>query len=111
MTRLSRRDTKTKSNVRAVGIIAEYDPFHNGHAFHLQKTKEESRADIVVCVMSGDFTQRGRPALLDKWTRSRLACDNGADLVLELPFCYAAQGAETFARGAVGILEGLGVIA
>ena len=108
--RLSRRDTKTKSNVRAVGIIAEYDPFHNGHAFHLQKTKEESRADIVVCVMSGDFTQRGRPALLDKWTRSRLACDNGADLVLELPFCYAAQGAETFARGAVGILEGLGVI-
>lgn len=96
--------------MRIAGIIAEYDPFTNGHAFHLDMTRRAGRADFVVAVMSGDFTQRGRPALLDKWTRSRLAVENGADLVLELPFCYAASGAETFARGAVGILEGLGVV-
>ncbi len=96
--------------MRIAGIIAEYDPFTNGHAYHIEKTKDVSRADFVVAVMSGDFTQRGRPALLDKWTRSMLAVKNGADLVLELPFCYAASGAEYFARGAVGILEGLGII-
>ncbi|MBQ3924487.1 MAG: nucleotidyltransferase family protein [Firmicutes bacterium] len=96
--------------MRIAGIIAEYDPFTNGHAFHLEQTLREGRADFVVAVMSGDFTQRGRPALLDKWTRSRLAVENGVDLVLELPFCYATAGAEVFARGAVGVLEGLGVV-
>ena len=96
--------------MRIAGIIAEYDPFTNGHAFHLAETRRAGRADFVVAVMSGDFTQRGRAACLDKWTRSRLAVENGVDLVLELPFCYAASGAETFARGAVSILEGLGVV-
>ncbi len=96
--------------MRTAGIIAEYDPFHNGHAYHISRVREISMADFVVVVMSGDFTQRGRPALLDKWTRAALAVKNGADLVLELPFCYATASAETFAGGAVSVLEGLGVI-
>ena len=74
--------------MKIAGIIAEYNPFHSGHLFHIEKTKE--RADAVVCVMSGAFTQRGLPALTDKWSRARMAAECGADLVLELPYPFSA---------------------
>ncbi len=96
--------------MKILGIIAEYNPFHNGHKYHIEKSLEMTGADHVVAVMSGSFVQRGEPALQDKWKRARLACENGADLVLELPFIYACNGASQFARGAIGILDGLGCI-
>ena len=95
--------------MKIVGITAEYNPFHNGHKYHLEQSKALSGADYAVAVMSGNFTQRGEPAVLDKWTRSRLAVEQGVDLVLELPFVYACSRAEKFASGAVDILKGLGV--
>ena len=79
--------------MKIAGVIAEYNPITNGHIYHLEKTREMSRADFVVAVMSGDFTQRGMPAAMDKWTRSRLAAESGADLVVELPFVYATGSA------------------
>ncbi|MDR3072840.1 MAG: nucleotidyltransferase family protein, partial [Clostridiales Family XIII bacterium] len=95
---------------RTLGIIAEYNPFHNGHLYHLKTSALKSGADAIVCVMSGDFVQRGEPAILDKWIRAKMAVDHGADLVIELPFLYACNNAEWFARGAVRILNGLGCI-
>ena len=92
------------------GIIAEYNPFHNGHKYHLEALKEKSGADYTVVVMSGDFTQRGAPALLPKHERARMALQNGADLVLELPLYYACGSAEYFASGAVALLDRLGCI-
>ncbi|MCI8631288.1 MAG: nucleotidyltransferase family protein, partial [Firmicutes bacterium] len=77
----------------AVGITAEYNPFHNGHKYHLMKSKELTGADVSVAVMSGNFTQRGEPACTDKWTRAEMAVKNGVDLVFELPFVYAANSA------------------
>lgn len=96
--------------MNVLGIIAEYNPFHNGHLYHLRECVRQAEADCTVIVMSGNFTQRGEPAVLDKWTRSRLAIQHGADLVLELPFAYAANSAEYFAKGSVSILERLGCI-
>ena len=91
------------------GITAEYDPFHNGHAYQLAAVREQISPAAVVCVMSGNFTQRGEPAVLDKWARARIAVEQGADLVFELPFPYACSRAEMFARGAVDILASAGV--
>ena len=86
------------------GIIAEFNPFHNGHKYLL------SQADgVKVVAMSGNFVQRGEPAIVDKWTRAEMALENGADLVVELPFLVAVQSADYFAQGAVDILEQLGV--
>ena len=96
--------------MKTLGIIAEYNPFHKGHAYHLQKAKELSGADYTVVVMSGSFTQRGLPALTDKYTRAKTALLNGADLVLELPTPYATGSAEAFAHGAVSLLDSLGCI-
>jgi len=96
--------------MKTVGIVAEYNPFHNGHAYHIQKAKELTGADYCVVVMSGDFVQRGSPALMYKHLRTTAALANGADLVLELPVCYSLGSAEYFARGAVTLLEKLGVI-
>ncbi|MBD3879482.1 MAG: nucleotidyltransferase family protein [Quinella sp. 1Q5] len=93
----------------AVGIIAEYNPFHAGHAHQIAQIKKVSGAEVVA-VMSGSFTQRGEPAILDKWTRARLAVLGGVDLVLELPFVSAVRSAQDFARGGVRLLESLGVI-
>lgn len=93
--------------MKTVGIIAEYNPFHNGHCYQLKQAREMSGADFVIVVMSGDFTQRGTPALLDKYARCEMALRSGADLVIELPVCYATGSAEYFAKGAVSILEGL----
>ena len=93
-----------------LGIIAEYDPFHRGHQYHISASREISGADGVICVLSGDFTQRGGPAFLDKFARSEMAVRGGADLVIELPLPWAMAGAETFARGGVGLLCALGCV-
>ncbi|GHI01268.1 nucleotidyltransferase [Neobacillus kokaensis] len=94
--------------MKAVGLIVEYNPFHNGHAFHLQASKEAANADVVIAVMSGNFLQRGEPALVSKWYRTQMALQNGVDLVFELPYHFAVQKAETFASGAVSILDAAG---
>lgn len=91
-------------------IIAEYNPFHNGHAYHLEETRRRTQSDCIIVIMSGHFTQRGEPALIDKWTRSRRALEAGADLVLELPTLFATASAENFAFGAVSILHALGCV-
>lgn len=95
--------------MKILGIIAEYNPFHNGHEYHLQKSRELTGADYTIAVMSGNFTQRGELAIFDKWQRSRAAVESGVDLVAELPFVFACNKGEIFARGAVDILKGLGV--
>ncbi|MDR1978436.1 MAG: nucleotidyltransferase family protein [Synergistaceae bacterium] len=100
---------KKISQSPVIGIVAEYNPFHNGHALHIARAREFLKnrgADNVpvVVVLSSNFTQRGLPALADKWTRARMALSNGVDLVLELPFAYACNAAPEFARGAVDIL-------
>ena len=92
------------------GIIAEYNPFHIGHAYHLNKARELTRADYLVVVMSGDFVQRGEPAIIDKYYRTQMALECGADLVLELPVIYSTAGGEDFANGAVALLHHLGTI-
>ena len=93
---------------RILGITAEYDPFHRGHAYQIGCAREQADPDAVICAMSGDFTQRGEPAVLDKWTRARIAVQHGADLVFELPFQYACSRAENFAAGAVDLLASAG---
>ena len=86
------------------GIIAEYNPFHTGHHYLLEQAE-----GLKIVVMSGNFVQRGEPAILDKWTRAQMALEHGADLVVELPFLAAVQSADYFAQGAVSILKKLGV--
>lgn len=92
------------------GVIAEYNPFHNGHKFHLEESARLTNADYTIIAMSGNFMQRGAPAILDKYKRAEMALRNGADLVLELPTYYAASSAEFFATGAVSLLDKLGVV-
>ena len=92
-----------------IGIIAEYNPFHTGHEYHIARSRELLGADsTVICVMSGDFVQRGEAALYSKFARAEAACRCGADLVIELPLPWALSSAEGFARGAVGLLGALG---
>lgn len=94
-------------NTYTVGIIAEYNPFHNGHAYQIQKAKELTGADRCIVVMSGDFVQRGAPAIYDKYTRTAMALSCGADLVLEIPSLFAVSSAEDFAACAVALLSRL----
>jgi predicted nucleotidyltransferase len=94
--------------MKSVGLIVEYNPFHNGHAYHLQASKEAAAADVVIAVMSGNFLQRGEPALVSKWQRTKMALLNGVDIVFELPYRFATQKAETFSNGAVSILDAVG---
>lgn len=96
--------------MKVAGIIVEYNPFHKGHEYHIAETRRVTGADFVVAIMSGNFTQRGIPACLDKFTRAECALSCGADVVLELPFCYATGSAEYFAEGAVTILDKLGCV-
>lgn len=96
--------------MKTVGIIAEYNPFHNGHKFHIQDAKKLTGADYCIVVMSGNFVQRGTPAMIDKYARTKMALLNGADLVIELPVYYAVSSAENFAAGAVSLLDRLGVV-
>ena len=93
-----------------VGIIAEYNPFHCGHSFQMEAVRRQHPAAYVVAVMSGSFTQRGAPCILDKWTRARHAIAGGVDLVLELPFVYACRSAQDFARGGISLLSRLGIV-
>lgn len=95
---------------RVLGIVAEYNPFHKGHLYHLNKAKEMVKPDYTLAIMSGHFTQRGEPAILDKWARTAMALENGIDLVLELPTLYACQTAEIFAYGAVSTLHYTGLV-
>lgn len=92
------------------GIITEYNPFHNGHKYHLEQAKKDTSANSIVCVMSGNFMQRGIPALIDKWKRAEIAVKNGVDLVLELPLVYSVSSAEHFAFGSVSLLNRLNII-
>ena len=92
-----------------LGIIAEYNPFHNGHKYHIEKSNEDLNPDATVVVMSGNFTQRGNCACYDKWTRTKCALLNGADLVIELPVTFATGSAERFATGSVYLLDKIGV--
>ncbi len=93
--------------MKITAIISEYNPFHNGHAYHIRKTREAEPDSSIVCIMSGQFVQRGEPAIADKWSRTRTALCNGADAVFELPFLFATQSAEGFATGAVRIADAL----
>ncbi|MDR4281873.1 hypothetical protein BK754_21810 [Bacillus thuringiensis serovar subtoxicus] len=90
-------------------MVVEYNPFHNGHLYHVQQTKKLTQSDIIIAVMSGPFLQRGEPALISKWYRTKMALANGVDLVVELPYVFATQKAETFANGAISILNALRV--
>lgn len=92
------------------GIIVEYNPLHNGHVYHINKTKELTKCDALICVMSGNFTQRGIPSGIDKWTKTKMAMNNGVDLVIELPTIYSVSSAEFFANGAVSLLNSLGIV-
>ena len=94
--------------MRICGIVSEYNPFHSGHAWHIAQAKKITDADLVVCVMSASFVQRGEPAVFDKWTRAACALLAGADAVVELPLLSAVQSAEGFARGGVAVLHALG---
>ncbi len=93
-----------------IGIIAEYNPFHNGHLHHLNESKKLGDPNHIIAVMSGDFTQRGEPAMYDNWIRAEMAVKNGVDLVIELPFAFACNNAEYFALGGLNILYGLGCV-
>ena len=89
-----------------IGIVCEFNPFHNGHKHLIDSVKKQG--DLVVCVMSGNFVQRGEPAIFQKEIRVKAALMNGADIVLEIPFVYATASAETFAYNAVKILDSFG---
>lgn len=91
--------------MKAVGLVTEYNPFHNGHLYHLNKAMELTGTDISVAVMSGDFVQRGEPAVLDKYTRTSMALNSGVNLVVELPVNYTVSSAESFAAGALKVLD------
>lgn len=91
--------------MKAVGIVVEYNPFHNGHAYQVEQAKKETGADVVICVMSGNFLQRGEPAIVSKWARAEMALAGGCDLVFELPFSFATSQADIFANGAISILD------
>lgn len=96
--------------MKIVGIISEYNPFHNGHIYHVRKTKEALGVDAVVALMSGNFVQRGLPSAFSKYERAKIACEYGCDLVLELPVFSSIAPADIFAKNAVNILNKLNVI-
>lgn len=96
--------------MQAVGIIVEYNPFHNGHQWHIDAAKKQSGCPFVIGVMSGNFMQRGEPAAFDKWTRAEMAIRGGADLIIELPAVFAVRSAQYFAAGGVRLLHSLGIV-
>ncbi|GCF92317.1 UPF0348 protein [Enterococcus florum] len=93
--------------MQSCGIIVEYNPFHNGHKYHAEQARRLSQADVVIAVMSGNFLQRGEPAIMDKWARTEAALKNGVDLVVELPFSWSVQSADYFAQGGVKLLQAM----
>lgn len=96
--------------MKIAGIICEYNPFHNGHKYHIEQTREKFGATHIVAVMSGNFTQRGDVAIIDKYKRAKTALENGVDMVIELPVAFALSSAEQFAQGAVHLLNSLGCV-
>ena len=96
--------------MKVLGIVAEYNPFHNGHMYHIEESKKLTGCDAVVCVMSGNFIQRGEPAIINKFARTEIALGNGVDLIIELPVPFAVSSAEFFAYGAVSILNSIGIV-
>jgi len=92
---------------KILAIIAEYNPFHNGHLFHLNEAKKIVNPDFTVCIMSGNFVERGNTAIVNKWSRAEMALYYGVDLVIELPTVYSISSAENFAQGAIKILNQL----
>lgn len=95
---------------KVLGIVGEYNPFHNGHLYHLEESKKMTSSNYTVAIISGNFTQRGSTAIIDKWSRAEMAIKNGVDLVIELPALYATSSAENFADGAIKILDSLKVV-
>ncbi len=96
--------------MKVLGIVVEYNPFHNGHIYHINQSKAVTGCDAVVCVMSGNFIQRGEPALINKFARTEIALANGVDLVIELPLPFAMSSAENFGFGSVKILDSIGIV-
>lgn len=95
--------------MQIIGLIAEYNPFHNGHLYQINKIKEKYPDSIIIAVVSSSFTQRGDVSIIDKWTKTQIALDNNIDLVVELPFVYATQSSDIFAKGAIEILKRLNI--
>lgn len=93
-----------------LGIISEYNPFHNGHLYHIEESKKLTHSDLTVAIMTGNFTQRGVPSIIDKWSRAEAALASGVDLVIELPVLYSISSAENFADGAIKILNSLQLV-
>ena len=96
--------------MKILGIIAEYNPMHAGHLYHIEESKKKTNADYVICIMSGNFTQQGNISKIDKFTKAKLAVENGIDIVIELPTVFALSTAETFANAAVSILNSINCI-
>lgn len=96
--------------MHVTGVIVEYNPMHNGHLYHVEQSRLQTGADAVVAVMSGHFLQRGEPAIVNKWARTKMALQQGVDLVLELPIAYSTQSATLFAYGSVAVLDALGAV-
>jgi len=96
--------------MKTSGIIVEFNPFHNGHELHIKKTREITGCKYIVAVMSGNFVQRGEPAVCDKWRRTKMALNCGVDMVIEIPVPYVIAGADYFARGSVGLLVATGIV-
>ena len=96
--------------MKIVGLITEYNPFHNGHLYHIEESRRITGADAVIIVMSGDYIQRGAPAIMPKRLRAEMALKCGASAVFELPVCYSTGSAEYFALGAVSLLDRLGIV-
>ena len=96
--------------MKTVGLITEYNPFHNGHKYHIEKAKEITGADNVIVIMSGDYVQRGKPAIMPKRLRAEMALEAGASAVFELPVCYSTASAELFATGAISFLDKLNIV-
>ncbi|EPD52899.1 hypothetical protein HMPREF1210_01279 [Paenisporosarcina sp. HGH0030] len=93
--------------MKATGVVVEHNPFHNGHFYHIKESRKKTAADIIIAVMSGNFLQRGEPALVDKWSRTEMALKAGVDIVIELPYVFATAQASDFARGSITLLEAL----
>ncbi|MDW7667485.1 MAG: nucleotidyltransferase [Bacillota bacterium] len=95
--------------MKTVGIVSEFNPFHNGHKYLIDSVIDKLNPDVIIIIMSGNFVQRGEPALIDKWARSKSALLNGANLIIELPIAYATQNADLFSKGSISILDKLGI--
>lgn len=96
--------------MKTAGVITEYNPFHNGHKYQLEQIKKQTGSDYIIVVMSGNFVQRGQPAIIDKYSRTRMALECGADLVLEMPVVCATASAEYFAAGGIEVLKNTGIV-